>query len=50
MNRNENTTEFDAIVVGTGISGVVNWTPKAAGTYYYQCSVHNGMCGAITVQ
>ena len=30
--------------------GVVNWTPKAAGTYYYQCSVHNGMCGAITVQ
>ena len=30
--------------------GVVNWTPKAAGTYYYQCSVHNGMYGTITVQ
>jgi surface protein len=31
-------------------SGVVNWTPTAAGTYYYQCSVHNGMHGTITVQ
>ena len=31
-------------------SGVVNWTPTTAGTYYYQCSVHNGMYGVITVQ
>ena len=31
-------------------SGVVNWTPAAAGTYYYQCSVHGGMYGTITVQ
>ena len=31
-------------------SGVVNWTPTAAGTYYYQCSLHNGMYGVITVQ
>ena len=31
-------------------SGVVNWTPTAAGTYYYQCSAHNGMYGTITVQ
>ena len=31
-------------------SGVVNWTPSAAGTYYYQCSIHNGMYGVITVQ
>jgi len=31
-------------------SGVVNWTPTTAGTYYYQCSVHNGMYGTITVQ
>ena len=30
--------------------GVVNWTPTAAGTYYYQCSVHDGMYGTITVQ
>ena len=29
---------------------VVNWTPTAAGTYYYQCSVHDGMYGTITVQ
>jgi len=27
-----------------------NWTPSAAGTYYYQCSAHNGMYGTITVQ
>ena len=32
------------------IGGVVNWTPTAAGTYYYQCSVHDGMYGTITVQ
>ena len=31
-------------------SGVVNWTPTTAGTYYYQCSVHDGMYGTITVQ
>ena len=29
---------------------VVSWMPTAAGTYYYQCSVHNGMYGTITVQ
>jgi plastocyanin len=45
---------------GTGnlISGVTNngstnatvsWTPNASGTYYYQCSLHNGMNGTITV-
>ncbi|MDB4067345.1 DUF5011 domain-containing protein [Flavobacteriaceae bacterium] len=31
-------------------NGTVNWTPTTAGTYYYQCSVHNGMFGTITVQ
>jgi surface protein len=31
-------------------NGVVSWTPTAAGTYYYQCSVHDGMYGTITVQ
>ena len=31
-------------------NGVVSWTPAAAGTYYYQCSVHDGMYGTITVQ
>ena len=45
---------------GTGdlISGVTNngatnrtvsLTPTATGTYYYQCSLHNGMNGTITV-
>ena len=31
-------------------NGTVTWTPTTAGTYYYQCSVHNGMYGIITVQ
>ena len=31
-------------------NGVINWTPSQAGTYYYQCSVHNNMYGIITVQ
>ena len=46
---------------GTGnlISGVSNngatngnvvWTPQSAGTYYYQCSLHSGMVGTITIK
>ena len=48
---------------GTGtedtISDVVNngsenttitWNPTATGTYYYQCSLHGGMVGVITIQ
>jgi len=31
-------------------NGTVSWTPTATGTYYYQCSLHNGMYGTITVQ
>jgi plastocyanin len=30
-------------------NGTVSWTPTAAGTYYYQCSLHNGMYGTIIV-
>jgi len=30
-------------------SGVVSWTPNTAGTYYYQCGIHNAMVGTITV-
>ena len=30
-------------------NATVTWTPTAAGTYYYQCSLHNGMNGTITV-
>lgn len=50
-------------IAGTGtgntISGVTNngttnqtltWTPSSAGTYYYQCSLHGGMVGTITIQ
>lgn len=30
-------------------NGTVSWTPTETGTYYYQCSLHNGMNGTITV-
>ena len=31
-------------------SGTITWTPSATGTYYYQCSLHGGMVGTITIQ
>jgi len=50
-------------VAGTGtgntISGITNngtqsatlsWTPDSTGTFYYQCSLHAGMVGTITIQ
>ncbi len=37
-------------VTNNGVTnGTVSWTPTAAGTYYYQCSLHYGMYGTITV-
>ena len=30
-------------------TATVSWTPTVAGTYYYQCAVHNNMYGIITV-
>ena len=38
------------LVINGATNGTVNWTPTAAGTYYYQCSVHDAMYGTITVQ
>ena len=36
---------------GQGSTGTatVSWTPNTAGTYYYQCGIHSGMIGTITV-
>ena len=31
------------------VTGNVVWSPTAAGTYYYQCSLHGGMNGQIVV-
>ncbi len=31
-------------------SGIVMWTPKKKGIFYYQCSLHNGMYGEIIVE
>ena len=37
-------------VTNNGVTnGTVSWTPTASGTYYYQCSLHYGMYGTITV-
>ena len=33
---------------GTG-SGSIVWTPKVAGTFYYQCVLHTEMVGTITI-
>ena len=31
-------------------SATISWTPTATGTFYYQCSLHVGMVGTITIQ
>mgnify|MGYP001191293938 FL=1 len=31
------------------VEGTVSWSPTVAGTYYYQCSLHNAMYGVINV-
>ena len=31
-------------------SGIIVWKPTATGTFYYQCSLHGGMVGTITIQ
>ena len=44
------TSDLISDVTNNGATnGTVSWTPTAAGTYYYQCSLHNGMNGTITV-
>ena len=38
-------------VINNGTTNqTITWTPKATGTFYYQCSFHLGMVGAITIQ
>ena len=31
-------------------NATISWTPNTGGTYYYQCSLHGGMVGTITIQ
>ena len=31
-------------------SATISWTPDSTGTFYYQCSLHAGMVGTITIQ
>ena len=38
-------------VTNNGVEeGTVTWIPTESGTYYYQCSLHGGMVGAIIIQ
>ena len=38
-------------VINNGTTNqTITWTPKATGTFYYQCSFHLGMVGTITIQ
>ena len=41
-------------VTGLNNNGTTNqtisWTPTSSGTFYYQCSLHGGMVGTITIQ
>ena len=41
--------QIDGVTNAGTTNGTVSWTPTTAGTYYYQCSLHNGMYGTITV-
>ena len=45
-----NVTTPTASGQGSVGTATVSWTPNTAGTYYYQCGVHGGMIGTITVQ
>ena len=51
--KNVQGTGIDDLVSGATNNGATNdtvsWTPTAAGTYYYQCSLHDGMYGTITI-
>ena len=49
-NQGSNVSTPTASGQGSTGNGLVSWTPAVAGTYYYQCSVHNSMIGTITVQ
>ena len=40
---------IDGISNNGTTSGSIVWTPNTAGTYYYQCSLHGGMVGTITI-
>ena len=48
-NGGSNVTTPTASGQGSTGNATVSWTPAVAGTYYYQCGVHNGMIGSIVV-
>tara|TARA_B100000795_G_scaffold242704_1_gene206129 strand:- start:254 stop:2176 length:1923 start_codon:yes stop_codon:yes gene_type:complete len=40
----------DEVTNNGATAAKIIWTPTATGTFYYQCSLHGGMVGTITVQ
>ena len=48
--QGSNVTTPTASGQGSTGNATVSWTPAQAGTFYYQCSIHPGMIGTITVQ
>ena len=48
--QGSNVTTPTASGQGSTGNATVSWTPAATGTFYYQCSIHPGMIGSITVQ
>jgi plastocyanin len=47
--QGSNVTTPTASGQGSTGNATVSWTPNTAGTYYYQCGIHPGMIGTITV-
>jgi len=47
--QGSNVTTPTASGQGSTGNATVSWTPAVAGTYYYQCGVHNNMIGSIVV-
>ena len=48
-NGGSNVTTPTASGQGSTGNATVSWIPNTAGTYYYQCGIHGGMIGTITV-
>jgi len=44
------TDQISGVINNGSTDKTISWTPTTAGTYYYQCSLHGGMVGTITIQ
>ena len=44
------TDQISGVINNGSTNKTISWTPTTTGTYYYQCSLHGGMGGTITIQ